>query len=73
MICKDTFPIGIGLSVVDFVDNNALQLKNEIQSQYYHLEKVNIMVHITYMHRTDSNEQNKVILKQYHFYISFCL
>jgi phage terminase large subunit-like protein len=57
------------LLVVDFVDNYTLQPKNEIQSQYYHLEKVNIMVHITYRHGLDSNEENKVILKEYHFYI----
>ena len=69
-ICRDTFLIGTMLSVVDFVENYTLQLKNQIQSQYYHLEQVNIMVHITYKHGTDSNEQNKVILKEYHFYIS---
>jgi hypothetical protein len=28
------------------------------------------MVHITYRHGSDSNEENKVILKKYHFYIS---
>ena len=28
------------------------------------------MVHITYRHRPDSNEQNKVILKDVHFYIN---
>jgi hypothetical protein len=28
------------------------------------------MIHITYNHAQNSNEQNKVILKEYHFYIS---
>jgi hypothetical protein len=51
------------LSVVDFVENYTLQMKNEIQIQYYHLEQVSIMVHIRYIHGTDSNEQNKVIFK----------
>jgi hypothetical protein len=56
--------------VVDFAENYTLQLQNEIQSQYYHSEKVNIMVHITYRHGPNSNEENIVILKEYHFYIS---
>jgi hypothetical protein len=55
--------------VVDFAGNYMLQLKNEIQSQYYNSEKVNIVFHITYRHGLDSNEQNRVILKEYHFYI----
>jgi hypothetical protein len=29
-----------------------------------------MMVHIKYNHESDSNEENKVILKEYHFYIS---
>jgi hypothetical protein len=28
------------------------------------------MVHITYRNGPDSNEQNRFILKEYHFYIS---
>ena len=68
--CRDTFPIGTILSVVDFVEKYTLQLQNEIQSQYYHLDEVSIMVHITYRHGADSTEENMVILKEYHFYIS---
>ena len=34
--CRDTFPIGTILSVVDFAENYTLQPQNEIQSQYYH-------------------------------------
>ena len=28
------------------------------------------MVHITYRHGADSTEENRVLLKEYHFYIS---
>ena len=35
-ICRDTFPLGTILSVVDFTENYTLQPQNEIQSQYYH-------------------------------------
>ena len=63
----ETFPIGTILLVVDFVEKYTLQLQNEIQSQYYHSDRVIIMVHI---HGADSTEENRVILKEYHFYIS---
>ena len=68
--CKDTFPVGTRLSVVEFAENYTLQPKNEIQSPYYHLDQVSIMVHITYRHGADSTEEKRVILKEYHFYIS---
>ena len=66
-IFQDTFPLKTILSVVDFAENYTLQPKNEIQSQYYHSEKVSIMVHITYQHGPDSNEEKCVILKEIHF------
>ena len=69
-ICWDTFPLGTILSVVDFAENYTLQPQNEIQSQYYHSEQVNIMVHITYRNGPDSNEEKHVILKESHFYVS---
>ena len=69
-ICRDTFPLKTILSVVDFAENYTLQPQNEIQSQYYHSEQVIIMVHITYRHGKDSNEEKHVILKESHFYIS---
>jgi hypothetical protein len=68
-ICRDTFLVHTMLSVIDFAKKYMIQLQNEIQIQYYHLEQVNIMVHITYTHGPDSNEQNIVILKEYHFFI----
>ena len=69
-ICWNTFCHGTILSVIEFVENYTLQPQNEIQSQYYHLEQVSIMVHITYRHGPDSNEEKRVILKESHFYIS---
>ena len=66
-ICRDTFPLGTILLVVDFVENYTLQPQNEIQNQYYHSEHVSIMVHITYRHGPDSNEEKCVILKEIHF------
>ena len=68
-MCKDTFPIGPNLLVVNFVENNTVQLQNKIQSQYHHSDKVNTMVHITYIHG-EYIEDNRVILKEYNFYIS---
>ena len=59
--CRDTFPIGTILSVVDFVENYTLQPQNEIQSQYYHSDQVIIMVHITYRHVEDSIEEKRVV------------
>ena len=38
-VCRDTFPRGTILSVVDFAENYTLQPQNEIQSQYYHSEQ----------------------------------
>ena len=69
-ICWDTFPLRTILSVVEFVENYTLQPKNEIQSQYYHSEQVSIMVHITYRHGPNRNEEKCVIVKEIHFYIS---
>ena len=69
-ICRDIFPLETILSVVDFAENYTLQPQNEIQSQYYHSEQVSIIVHITYRHGQDSNEEKRVIVKESHFYIS---
>ena len=69
-ICRDTFPHGTILSVVDFAENYTLQPQNEIQSQYYHSDQVSLMVHITYRHGPNGSEEQREILKEYHFYIS---
>ena len=53
-ICRDAFPRGTILSIVDFAENYTLQPQNEIQSQYYHSEQVSLMVHITYRNGPNS-------------------
>ena len=69
-ICRDTFPHGTILSVVDFAKNYTLEPQNEIQCQYYHSEQVSLMVHIIYRHGPNSSEEQREILKEYHYYIS---
>lgn len=69
-ICNDIFYHETILSVVDFAENYTLQPHNEIQSQYYHLDQVRTMVHITYRHGPDSSEEKQVRLKESHVYIS---
>ncbi|KAH9307176.1 hypothetical protein KI387_044391, partial [Taxus chinensis] len=41
---RDTFPIGSILSVVDFAKNYSFSHQKEIQTQYYHIDQVTIMV-----------------------------
>ena len=67
---KDTFRLRTILLVLDFAKNYTVQLQNDIHSQYYHSKKVGIKVHITYRHGPNSTKENKVILKESHFYIS---
>ena len=65
--CMDTFSIGTILLVVDFAEKYNIQPKRKSQSQYYHSDKVIIMVHITYRHVADSTEEKRVILKDITF------
>ena len=58
------------LSVVDFVENYTLQPQNEVQAKYYTSQQVSIFVHITFMHSPTSTEDDRKILREYHFYIS---
>ena len=58
------------MSVVDFAENYTLAPQEEIQSQYYNLVKVAIFFHIVYRHADDSSEDNRKILREYHFYVS---
>ena len=70
------FPKGTILSVVDFAENYTFSPQKEIQSEYYHLDQVSIFVHILYRHAElvidgfDSDENNREVIKEYHFYIS---
>ena len=68
--CKETFPIGTIISVVDFAENYTLQPQNETQSQYYNSIQIAIFVHITYRHAPDSAEDNRKIIREYLFYMS---
>ena len=69
-LCKDTFPLDTIVSVVDFTENYTLQPRNEVQEKYYTSQQVSIFVHITFMHSPTSIEDDRKILREYHFYIS---
>ena len=70
------FPLGTILSVVDFTENYTFATQKEIQSEYYHSDKVTIFVHVRYRHTQRSldnigiTNDNRHIIKEYHFYIS---
>lgn len=68
--CRNTFTYGTILSVVDFAENYTLAPQEKIQSQYYNSQQVSIFVHIVYRHVDDSTEDNKKVLREYHFYVS---
>lgn len=55
---KDTFSLGIIVSVVDFAKNYTLQPQIEVQSQYYNSVQVVIFVYITFMHSPESTERD---------------
>ena len=73
---RDVFGKGAILSIVNFAENYTFTLQKEIQSEYCHSDKVSILVHIMYRHAEldvdgfDSNENNREVIKEYHFYIS---
>ena len=61
-ICKDSIPISIMLLVVYFDRNYTLQPQNDIYRQYYNLDQVSIMVHITYRHGMNSSKKGRILL-----------
>ncbi|XP_057857649.2 uncharacterized protein LOC131066816 [Cryptomeria japonica] len=69
-LCKDTFPLGTIVSIVDFAENYALQPQNQMQSMYYHSTQVSIFIHIAFMHASDSTKEDRKVVREYHFYIS---
>ena len=69
-MCKDTFPLGTIVSVVDFAENYTLKPQNEVQPMYYNSTLVSIFVHIAFIHAHDSREEDNKVLREYHFYIS---
>ena len=69
-LCKDTFPLGTIVSVVDLTENYTLKSQNEVQPMYYNSIQVSIFVHIAFIHAHDSTKDDRKILREYHFYIS---
>ena len=69
-LCKDTFPLDTIVLVVDFAKNYTLKPQNEVQENYYTSQYVSIFFHITFMHSPTSIEDDRNILREYHFYIS---
>ena len=41
-----------------------------MQSQYYNSIQIAIFVHITFRHAHDSTEEDRKIIREYHFYMS---
>ena len=69
-LCKDTFPLGTIVLVVDFTKNYTLKPQNEVQPMYYNSTKVSIFVHVAFIHVHDSTKEDINVLREYHFYIS---
>ena len=73
---RDTFPIVVIFSVIDFAENYTFSPQKEIQSQYYHSEQVSILVHVSYRHAKEhidgiqSTVEQWIVIKEAHFYIS---
>ena len=63
-LCKDTFPLGTIVSVVDFTKTYTLKPQNEVQPIYYNSTQVSIFVHITFIHVHDSMEEDKKVLRE---------
>ena len=69
-LCKDTFPLGMIVSVIDFTKNYTLKPQNEVQPMYYISIQVSIFVHIAFIHAHHSVEDDRKVLKENHFYIN---
>lgn len=69
-LCKDTFPMGIIVSVVIFYENYTLRPQNKVQPMYYNSIQVSNFVHIAFIHAHHSTEDDRKILREYHLYIN---
>ena len=75
--CKEDFPVGSIVSVIDFAENYAFQPQDEIQSMHWFNVQVTLLVHISYQHTQldidgiESTEIERHILKEFHFYVSY--
>ena len=56
--------------MVDFAENSTLAPQEETQGQYYNSMQVSMFVHIVYRHAHDSTEDDRRIVREYHFYLS---
>ena len=62
--------------MVDFAENYTFAPQREIQSEYYHSDKVSIFIHVSYRHAQESIDgrdrtpQSWDVIKEYHFYVS---
>ena len=62
--------------MVDFAENYTFEAHKEIQSEYYHFDKVSIFFHVLYRHaqhnvyNIEKRNDNRHVIKEYHFYIS---
>jgi hypothetical protein len=74
--CKEDFPLGTIVSVMDFAENYAFQPQDEIQSMHWFNVQVTLLVHITYRHAQldvdgiESTEMERHVVKECHFYVS---
>lgn len=68
-LCKDTFPLSMIVSFVDFTKKDKLKPQNEVQAMYDHSTQVSIFVHTTFIHVHDNKEEDSIFLRERHFYI----
>ena len=74
--CKEDFPIGTIVFVIDFVENYSFQPQDEIHSMHWFNVQVTLLVHITYRHAQllvdgiESTEMDRHVVKECHFYVS---
>ena len=67
---KDMFPLDTIVSIVDFIEKYTLQPQNEVQTKYYTSQQVSIFVQIIFMRSFTSIEDDRKILREYHFCIN---
>jgi hypothetical protein len=57
---------------MDFFENYAMKVQNEIQDMHWFSFQITILVHITYRHNPNYElvTKNSKILKEVHYYVS---
>lgn len=69
-LCMDTFPLKTSVFVIDFFKNYTCKPQNKVHPLYYHFTQVTIFVHIALMHALEITEEDKQVIREYHFYIN---